>query len=104
MTCQTERRAERDELRMPYREERIPMDAARSSQGRIGRHTRQAFVDQMFVGRATAKRAWIGPASIVVLRLDEHQRHRRLHSAWTHQMEVASEVQPAPLVANALHM
>ena len=58
----------------------------------------------MLVGRATAKGAWIGPASISILCLDEHQRHRRLHSVWTHQTELASIVQSAPRIANALHM
>ncbi len=80
MSWQAERRAQRDQLRMPDGEERIPMDAARSSEDGIGRYTREAFIDQMLVGCATAERAWIGPAGIAILRLDEHQRHRGLAS------------------------
>ena len=79
------------------------MNAARSSKDSIGRHTRKAFIDQMLVGRATAKRTWIGPASIAILRLDEHQRCRGLKPAWTHQTEVASIVQSTPRIADAMH-
>src|SRR6185503_20859966 len=88
---------------MPHGKERGSMNAARSRKDRIGRYTRQAFVDQMRVGRATAERARIGSASIAILRLDEYQRHRGLYPTWTHQTELTSIMQPAPLIADALH-
>ena len=79
------------------------MVAARSGEDSIGRDTREAFLDQLLVGRSTAERAWIGPASIAVLRLDEHQRRHSLCSAWTHQTELAPVVQSTPRIADALH-
>ncbi len=103
VTSQSERRAQRDQLRMPHGEERMPMDAAGSSKDRIGRDTRKAFINQMCVGCATAERAGIRPASIAILRLDEYQRHRRLASAWSHEAEFASIVTSTPRIADALH-
>ena len=47
VTPQSKGRSERDQLRMPDREERSPMDAASSSTDRIGRYTRKAFINQM---------------------------------------------------------
>ena len=103
MTWQIDRFAERDQLRVPYGEERIPMDTARSSENSIGRNTRQPFVDQMLIRGAATERAWILPASIAILRLDENQRRRGLWSAWTHNAEVASIVQSAPRIADSEH-
>ena len=102
VTRQTERRAQRDQFRMPHGEERIPMDTARSSKDSIGRYPRKALIDQMLVGRATTERAWIGPAGIAILRLDEHQRHGGGCSGWRHQTELASIVQSTPLIADPL--
>ena len=103
MTPQSERRAERDQLRMPYGEERMLMDASGSSKNRIGRDTRKAFINQMCVGCTTAERAWIRPACIAILRLDEYQRHGRLTSAWSPEAEVAPIVKSTPRIADALH-
>ena len=101
VTSQSKGRSERDELRMPDGEERIPMDAAGSGKDRIRRDTRQAFVVQMLVGRATAERAWIRSAGIAILCLDEHQRHRRAASACTHEAEFAPVVKSTPRIPDA---
>ena len=77
------------------------MDAAGSSKDSIGRHTRKAFINQMFVGCATAERAWVRPTSIATLRLDEHQRHRDLVSAWTNEAEFTPIVKSTPRITDS---
>jgi hypothetical protein len=77
------------------------MDAAGSSQDSIGCDTRKAFINQMCVRCAAAERAWIRPASIAILCLDEHQRHCHFASAWTHEAEVAPIVKSTPRIADA---
>src|SRR6188768_4510671 len=73
MTSQAKGCPQRDQLRMPHGEERLPMNAAGSGKDGIGRDTRQAFVDQMLVRRASAERTGIGPARIAIPGLDEHE-------------------------------
>ena len=102
VTSQSKRRAQCDQLRMPHGEERIPMDAACSGKDSIGRHTRKAFINQMRVGCAAPQRAWIRAARIAILRLDEHQRHRRLASVWTQEAEFTPVVKSTPRIADAL--
>ena len=77
VTWQTERRAERDQLRVPYREERIPMDAARSSEDSIGRNTRQAFI----VGIYWSAMLWLGSVGLAQDPLAGDERVRALREA-----------------------
>ena len=103
VTRQAERCAQLDQFRMPHRKERLSVNTARAREDRVGGDTRKAFVDQMLVGRATAERGRIGPARVAIPGLDEHQRHCRLQWVRAHQAELASIVQPAPVIADARH-
>jgi hypothetical protein len=80
------------------------MDAAGPCQHSIGRDARKPFINQVLVGGATTEGAWVGPASIAILRLDEHQRHGGLCGVWTRQIELASIVESTPRIADALHL
>jgi hypothetical protein len=102
VASQSKGRSERDQLRMPDGEERSPMDAASASKDRIGPYTTESLINQMLVSCATAERAGIRPAGIAILRLDEHQRHRRAASAYTHEAKFAPVVQSTPWIPDAL--
>jgi hypothetical protein len=57
----------------------------------------------MFVGGAASQSGRILGAGIPILRLDEHERQRRTAVGRHVEVEVASVVRPAPLVADAVH-
>ena len=77
------------------------MHAAGAGQDGIGRNTRKTFINEVFVGGATAERARGSPRRYCHSCLDEHQRHGQRALAWGDHTEFAAVVDATPGITDA---